>query len=626
MIYFWNKIEISTVKQKSCLVLAGLFLFSALAPAYAEGKKFESSQNSSSYHLRARLQSMEEASPLEKAKFRSTINALKGNKEEEKEALLLQNHLQKKYEITQRGFQQILTLTKQTFFKFSSIKITHSLQMSQVLYESIAIIAYFTFSYLAESYLTLDSFSLKILLLLISVSIPIVLGESAFKLHPAWKKELRTFSQILINGLAKYSFWEMRSWIKAKITRQSYLKTRSEMTHVLQKRNEFGVAVRYIGSWDIRKKDKKVLGSKTSKEQWIITRVSEDNEWGEEINPEKERNLNTVLQEVLKNYPQSRDFRIVIAEGYSPLGSMDLNKGILYLDSSALDSKELAMVGLDHELYHWNNPSASEENAIERTKAFILSLTETKKESTLKTIADLYGEEAKDEILGNLPSAQISKAMEERRMSQLGIRGRVEYFRKKQENYWIVMDGDVEFKLSETPKKPSEYNAIQKWTDEGLDIIKEMLRARALREHVLLVGEAGVGKDWLALVYGELMGEEPIVMSLSEEIEGQDLVAWRGLEKSLTIWEYSQIVKAYKEGKIIIIDEVTKTRPGARAILNDLMQSKEIELPDGKRVKRGEGFQIIATMNEAKEPYGGYELGEDFEDRVWRDLRSKRVT
>src|SRR3989338_8441761 len=121
------------------------------------------------------------------------------------------------------------------------------------------------------------------------------------------------------------------------------------------------------------------------------------------------------------------------------------------------------------------------------------------------------------------------------------------------------------------------------------------------------------------------MGEEPIVMSLSEEIEGQDLVAWRGLEKSLTIWEYSQIVKAYKEGKIIIIDEVTKTRPGARAILNDLMQSKEIELPDGKRVKRGEGFQIIATMNEAKEPYGGYELGEDFEDRFGAILEVREL-
>src|SRR3989338_4066246 len=164
-----------------------------------------------------------------------------------------------------------------------------------------------------------------------------------------------------------------------------------------------------------------------------------------------------------------------------------------------------------------------------------------------------------------------------------------------------------------------------KGIEENDRILEVMSKMRRLGEHVLLVGEAGVGKDWLALVYGELMGEEPIVMSLSEEIEGQDLVAWRGLEKSLTIWEYSQIVKAYREGTIIIIDEVTKTRPGARAILNDLMQSKEIELPDGQRVKRGEGFQIIATMNEAKEPYGGYELGEDFEDRFGAILEVREL-
>src|ERR1035437_4264469 len=99
------------------------------------------------------------------------------------------------------------------------------------------------------------------------------------------------------------------------------------------------------------------------------------------------------------------------------------------------------------------------------------------------------------------------------------------------------------------------------------------------------------------------MGEEPIVMSLSEETEGQDFITWRGLKEGLTVWEASQLLKAYEEGRIVILDEVTKTRPGARAILNEIMQAPELLVPDHRqpdgyrRIMRGKGFQIIATMN-----------------------------
>jgi MoxR-like ATPase/WD40 repeat protein len=154
-------------------------------------------------------------------------------------------------------------------------------------------------------------------------------------------------------------------------------------------------------------------------------------------------------------------------------------------------------------------------------------------------------------------------------------------------------------------------------------VIELMGKMRAMGEHVLLVGEAGVGKDWLALAYGELMGEDPIVMSLSKETEGTDLREWRGLKDGETHWVSSQLLKAYEEGKIIILDEITKSRPGARAALNDLMQTERIQLADGRWVKRGEGFQIIGTMNEAKEGFGGRELDDDLEDRFGAILHVK---
>jgi hypothetical protein len=378
-----------------------------------------------------------------------------------------------------------------------------------------------------------------------------------------------------------------------------------------------GLVSRYVGSWDVRGNGKRI----------VVSRHETDIEWGKNIGDEAVP-LETAVAKAAREHTFSGELRVVVAEGYGPLGTLDATNNMLFVDEKLLESPDLLSIALDHEFYHWANPSAPEADVVRRSQTKFAGLTQTQRTVLLTHIENRFGAEAKSIFNGDFTPEQAAAHMEEvlHRNDSMGqVEQRVRYFQNRQGHTHVVIDNEVEVVLSKfrQPKDSNHFNRIWKWTEEGLNLIREMARARSLGEHVLLVGEAGVGKDWLALAYGELMGEDPIVMSLSKETEGTDLREWRGLKDGETHWVSSQLLKAYEEGKIIILDEITKSRPGARAALNDLMQTERIQLADGRWVKRGEGFQIIGTMNEAKEGYGGRELDEDLEDRFGAILHVK---
>ncbi|MBI3013014.1 MAG: hypothetical protein HYY63_05240, partial [Elusimicrobia bacterium] len=114
MIPYGNKKRILRIKQGFCLTLAGIFLFSSLAPAYAQAKNHERSHNS--YHLRNRVQSMVEASPAEKATFLKRVSAVTGQKMAE--PFSLPNSLQREYQTTHHFFIRTASQIKKFASRF----------------------------------------------------------------------------------------------------------------------------------------------------------------------------------------------------------------------------------------------------------------------------------------------------------------------------------------------------------------------------------------------------------------------------------------------------------------------------------------------------------------------------
>ena len=123
----------------------------------------------------------------------------------------------------------------------------------------------------------------------------------------------------------------------------------------------------------------------------------------------------------------------------------------------------------------------------------------------------------------------------------------------------------------------------------------------SLGNPLLFTGHAGTGKNVIADFVSYMLAGGAYLISINRLIEPGDLTAWRGFaelsEEEKTEWIESLIVKAMREGKPVIIDEVNKADPGVVAILNSLLQTNTLTLPSGEVVEAKPGFCLIATMN-----------------------------
>ena len=358
-----------------------------------------------------------------------------------------------------------------------------------------------------------------------------------------------------------------------------------------------GVAVEHTGHWNVLR----------NHDGWELIRIYTGSI---DMAHRFEELVCDVLEEFCK---ECREFRVIILRGMGPRVFMDHDRGILHVDHSAMADEIYLKYCLRRELHLWKYPSSNLKDAIMDSLKWVRSIGRSL-DIFFETLSMVYGVECSividdDTLADSIISRLYSQGTDRK------IAGSIHYCPDETGQPWIIMDSQVRYPLSTKIPDIDHLNSVRKWTSKGLDIIHEMTRARSLGENVLLIGDAGTGKDWLAMMYGRIMGEDPIVVSLSEDMEGPELIASRGLEAGLTVWEYSQIVNAYMNGRIIILDEVNKTRPGVCAILNEIMEAPELEMPDGSWVSRCEGFQIIATMNEAGEEYGGYDIDPDFRDR-----------
>ncbi|MEI8218490.1 MAG: hypothetical protein WCG51_05535, partial [Elusimicrobiota bacterium] len=263
---------------------------------------------------------------------------------------------------------------------------------------------------------------------------------------------------------------------------------RSRLTHVLRKQNELNVSSRYVGAWKVAL----VSGNP------VCERSENDDQWGAVVEQQKEDQLQETVASVLAGYPATKPFTIVVSEGYGVLGSMDMQAGVMYVDALALQEGNaiLLAAAVDHELYHWNNPEATEETTVRRTQNFIAALESTQRSALRGVIEAEYGRSIAQALGNGGDAAALANQMAVTAADRAGIENRVQYFSNRDGKHWIVIDGEVEYALEKkTPKDPAQYNGILKWTPSGLDTIRELLRARALGEHVLLVGDAGTGKD-----------------------------------------------------------------------------------------------------------------------------------
>ncbi|KAM6448202.1 von Willebrand factor A domain-containing protein 8 isoform 2-T2 [Liasis olivaceus] len=115
-------------------------------------------------------------------------------------------------------------------------------------------------------------------------------------------------------------------------------------------------------------------------------------------------------------------------------------------------------------------------------------------------------------------------------------------------------------------------------------VMEDMLKDFLLGEHLLLVGNQGVGKNKVVDRFLQLLNRPREYLQLHRDTTVQSLTLQPSVKDGLIVYEDSPLVKAVKKGHILMIDEADKAPTNVTCILKTLVESGEMILSDGRHI------------------------------------------
>ncbi|KAM4608925.1 von Willebrand factor A domain-containing protein 8 isoform 1-T1 [Polymixia lowei] len=115
-------------------------------------------------------------------------------------------------------------------------------------------------------------------------------------------------------------------------------------------------------------------------------------------------------------------------------------------------------------------------------------------------------------------------------------------------------------------------------------VMEDMLKDFLLGEHLLLVGNQGVGKNKIVDRFLHLLNRPREYLQLHRDTTVQTLTLQPSVRDGIIVYEDSPLVTAVKLGHILVIDEADKAPTNVTCILKTLVESGEMILADGRRI------------------------------------------
>ncbi|KAI8393920.1 AAA domain-containing protein [Radiomyces spectabilis] len=154
------------------------------------------------------------------------------------------------------------------------------------------------------------------------------------------------------------------------------------------------------------------------------------------------------------------------------------------------------------------------------------------------------------------------------------------------------------------------------------EILREMLKDYQLGDHLLLIGNQGVGKNKLADYFLQLLQLPREYIQLHRDSTVQSLTTTPAIREGVLVFEDSALIKAVRDGTILVVDEADKAPTYVTAVLKSLIEDGQMVLGDGRRIVSKESdmqeggqyivvhpnFRMIVLANRPGYPF----LGNDF--------------
>lgn len=168
----------------------------------------------------------------------------------------------------------------------------------------------------------------------------------------------------------------------------------------------------------------------------------------------------------------------------------------------------------------------------------------------------------------------------------------------------ILRIGDVEFPIAQDTNPLLIPDILFHDNAKQTEILREMLKDWKLGEHLLLIGNQGVGKNKLTDKFLQLLRLPREYIQLHRDTTVQSLTSTPSIVDGVLQYEDSALVKAVREGFILVVDEADKAPTHVTAILKTLVEDGEMVLSDGRRiVQQMPTDSEIVTMGERGSEY-----------------------
>jgi len=119
---------------------------------------------------------------------------------------------------------------------------------------------------------------------------------------------------------------------------------------------------------------------------------------------------------------------------------------------------------------------------------------------------------------------------------------------------------------------------------QHLMVMRDMLQDYALGEHILLVGNQGVGKNKVVDRFLQLLNKPREYLQLHRDTTVQSLTVQPTVKDGIIVFEDSALVRAVRNGHALVVDEADKAPIHVTCVLKSLLESGRATLADGRKI------------------------------------------